>query len=97
MSARDELAKVVYKARWVDGIKDVGLTTDSAIADAILAAGYRKPKVLGYMVVSRRGSMVGNQHEDRESAQKVADEWTADCQTAGIDWDYRVAEITEPA
>ena len=46
MSGRDELAAVVYKARWVDGIKDVNLMTDSALADAILAAGYRKPRTI---------------------------------------------------
>lgn len=46
MSAADELAAVVYKARWVDGIKDVNLMTDSALADAILAAGYRKPRTI---------------------------------------------------
>lgn len=41
---RDELADIVYKARWVDGIKDINMMTDSAIADAILAAGYTKPQ-----------------------------------------------------
>lgn len=44
MSERDELAGIVYKARWVDGIKDVNLMTDAAIADKIIAAGYRKPQ-----------------------------------------------------
>jgi hypothetical protein len=63
--------------------------------DALLVAGYGKAEVLGYIVVDRGGIMVGTQHKHRESAQAFADEWTADCKTAGIDWDYRVAEITE--
>jgi len=54
-------------------------------------------KILGYIVVDRGGIMVGNQHKHRESAQAFADEWTSDCKTAGIDWDYRVAAIMEVA
>lgn len=33
---REQLIDVIYTARWVDGIHDIGLTTDAAIADAIL-------------------------------------------------------------
>jgi hypothetical protein len=54
-------------------------------------------KILGYIVVDRGGIMVGNQHTHKESAQAFAEEWTADCKTGGIDWDYRVAAITELA
>ena len=71
-----------------------------AAAERVLAAGYVKtagpaPRRLGYIVVDRGGIMVGNQHKYRESAQEFADEWTADCKLAGMDWDYRVAEIFE--
>lgn len=54
-------------------------------------------KALGYIVVDRGGTMVGKQHKHRESAQAFAEEWTADCKTADIDWDYRVAQIVEVA
>lgn len=53
------------------------------------------PKPIGYIVVDRGGIMVGNQHKYKESAQAFADEWTADCKTSEIDWDYRVAAIVE--
>jgi len=53
--------------------------------------------VIGYVVVDRGGIMVGDQHKYQESAQAFADEWTADCKTGGIDWDYRVAGIVEVA
>ena len=71
-----------------------------AAAERVLAAGYIKtagptPRRLGYIVVDRGGIMVGNQHKYLESAQAFADEWTADCKSAGMDWDYRVAEIFE--
>ena len=46
MNARDELAEVIYKARWVDGIKDVTIAADAGIANAILAAGYSKPRTI---------------------------------------------------
>ena len=46
MNARDELAEVIYKARWVDGIKDVTIAADAGIADAILAAGYSKTRTI---------------------------------------------------
>ena len=86
---RDELHALIENT-----FDDVSAVYD-ALTDAILAAGYRKPRTLGYIVVDRGCVMVGNQHKHRESAQAFADEWTADCKTDGIDWDYRVAEITE--
>jgi len=46
MNATDELAEVIYKARWVDGIKDVTVAADAGIANAILAAGYSKPRTI---------------------------------------------------
>jgi len=39
---RDELIAAIYKARWVDGIKDITVATDAAIADTIIAAGFGK-------------------------------------------------------
>lgn len=83
MSNRDELCRLI-----------LGRTATTAV-EAILAAGYRKPKVIVYLVISRDGRVIGEQFADREPAQTRADEWTNDCKTAGIDWDYRVAEIVE--
>ncbi len=92
---RDELAKI-----YVDTLNaGHGVVNRPAqglrAAAAILAAGYRKPAVLGYIVVDRDGSMVGPHHENEVSAQTFAAEWTKDCKDAGIDWEYRVATITE--
>ena len=33
---RSELIAVIYRARWVDGIRNLSMATDSAIADAII-------------------------------------------------------------
>jgi hypothetical protein len=55
------------------------------------------PRTLGYIVVDRSGIMVGGQHKYSESAQADADEWTEDCKAGGVDWDYRVVELTERA
>jgi len=65
------------------------------LEDCTDACSYRKPKVIGYVVVARDGKIVANQFKCRDAAYAFADEWTADCKTAGIDWDYRVAEIVE--
>jgi len=53
--------------------------------------------IIGYIAVDRDGQIIGKQFANREAARAFADEWTADCKTAGIDWDYRVAEIVEAA
>jgi hypothetical protein len=53
--------------------------------------------IIGFIVVDRVGILVGKQFTNRDAAQAFADEWTADCKAAGIDWDYRVAEIVEAA
>lgn len=34
------MAEVIYKTRWVDGIRDGSLVTDDAIANALTAAGF---------------------------------------------------------
>jgi hypothetical protein len=52
-------------------------------------------KTLGYVVVDRGSQIIGQQFRSREAALASAAGWTADCETAGIDWDYRVAEIVE--
>ena len=80
-----------------DNVNQIGKL---AAAERVLAAGYSRcgcetPKRLGYIVVDRGGVMVGDQHKYRASAQEFADEWTSDCKAAGMDWDYRVAEIFE--
>ena len=98
MNARDELAEVVSQALAdVTGIFDTSTEEDKGMADHILAAGYSKPKVIGYAVLDRAGHMIGEQFTERNAAFEFAAEWTKDCEDAGIDWDYRVATITEAA
>jgi hypothetical protein len=82
MSALSELERLI-----------LGRTAPAAVK-AILAAGYRKPRVLGYAVVDRAGAAV-HTFKNRTTAQQVAEESTRDCKEAGIDWDYRVADIVE--
>jgi hypothetical protein len=82
MSSRDELTTLI-----------LGKTAPRA-ADAVLAAGYRKPEIIGYVVVDRDGKAVRN-FDEQAAAEKFAAEYTEDCKDAGIDWDYRVATITE--
>lgn len=104
MSARDQLQKVIYNSHRDNTQYD--LMTDRRLqgsqlawagyaADRLLVAGYRKPEVIAHVVVDREGHVIGKQFKDREAAQAFADEWTADCKTAGIDWEYRVAVIAE--
>jgi hypothetical protein len=97
MSARDELAKVIESGYGEDPT-DCPYDHAPIIADALLAAGYRKPEVIAYVVVARDGQLIGKQQfKGYAAAKALADVWTADCQTEGVDWDYRVAEITEAA
>lgn len=93
---REELRPERVLTDWMDK-NNARLTgsTPAMLVSVLAAAGYRKGNVLGYIVVDRGGVIVGNQHKHKESAQTFADEWTADCKTAGIDWEYRVAEIVE--
>jgi hypothetical protein len=96
---RDELQAVIYgyfgPPDQVRPYKKSPVEQDRELAAAILAAGYSKPTILGYVVVGRDGHMIGAQHSTSEEAQAMADEWTKDCEVAGVDWDYRVAEIVE--
>jgi hypothetical protein len=111
VNARDELGRTIGNAL-VDHMGAMGYASFSTsdldavlegelnlqtVADDVMGAGYRKPKVLGYVLVSRGGSMIGDQFSDRAAAQARADEWTNDCKAGGVDWDYRVAEIVEAA
>lgn len=41
-----ELTEVIYKARWVDGIKDAEMISDKGLAKALVADGYRKPRIV---------------------------------------------------
>ena len=101
-TAREDLAKTATNAFYVGGT-NLNLMTAVLrlawfrVADAIIAAGYRKPRVLGYVVVGRDGRMHRTQYATRDTAQEVADEWGSDAREAGIDWDYRVVEIVESA
>lgn len=40
MNQKDALQKVIYKARWVDGIKNAEIVTDESLAEEILKAGF---------------------------------------------------------
>jgi len=103
MNAREELALVLANAqRFRNGssmLPSAAHVSRLALddADAVLAAGYSKPKVIGYAVLDRAGHMIGEQFTERNAAFEFAAEWTKDCEDAGIDWDYRVATITEAA
>jgi len=46
MNARDELAEVIYKARWVDAVENAEMATDAKMAETILAAGWVKPRTI---------------------------------------------------
>ena len=106
-AARDELAEVIFDSHrrntQIDLLADRRLKGSQLAwagfaADALLAAGCRKPAVLGYVVVGRDGGMVtGASYTNREAAQAYADRWSADAKASRVDWDYRVAEIVEPA
>ena len=94
MSTTEEFAADIRTAP-VTGGEDVDLSRP--LANHLMGLGYRKPKVLSYVVVGRDGGFVQDFGLDRPAAQAFADEWISDCKTAGIDWDYRVAEIVEAA
>jgi hypothetical protein len=95
---RDELAETLNEAVEVF-YEPFDWHESTRIAAKILAAGYRKPTVLGYVVVGRDGGMVtGSSYTTRaEAHQAIADEWTVGAKTNQIDWDYRVSEIVEAA
>lgn len=104
MSNRDELRRDLMRALNWASIDALASTPDYDLAEKLVDApslrGYYRlpqPKVIGYVVVDRDGQLIGKQFQNREAAQAFADEWTADCKTAGIDWEYRVAEIVEAA
>lgn len=46
MSQKEDLQKVIYQARWVDGIKNAEIVTDQGLTDAILNAGFRRFPVI---------------------------------------------------
>lgn len=97
MSARDELTGIVQNACAQTSMDWVYDHEAQGVAEAILAAGYSKQTITGYAVLDRGGHMIGEQFKERKAAEEFAAEWTKDCKDAGIDWDYRVAAITEAA
>jgi len=67
-----------------------------AMKQMLAEFGYRKRRLVQYVVVTQDGGVYDCSFgRDREAAQAVADEATADAQSAGIDFSYRVAEIVE--
>lgn len=95
--ARDELLNIIRRARKPWATNTEHRASQASQAEAILSSGYTKSILLGYVVVGRDGHMLGAQYPTKGEAQAMADEWTKDCKEAGVDWEYRVAEITEPA
>lgn len=67
-----------------------------AAAASAIAAGYRKPRVLGYVVVQNDHLLNAGQYTDLSDAQGRAD-WLNDGQRPGSPIVYRVAEIVEAA
>ena len=100
MNARDELALTIHTHHCIESVHNEDCmfwADDHESAEAVRTAGYSKPKVIGYAVLDRAGHMIGEQFTERNAAFEFAAEWTKDCEDAGIDWDYRVAAITEAA
>lgn len=94
MSARDELARDLMVASACAWEKN-GSRHWPNMADELIAKGYRKPRVLGYVVVSDADFLPsGEVHETRTAAQGVVDTLEA---MVGQDRGYRVAEIVEAA
>lgn len=94
---REELAREVWLADRVRAAAPGGPSdADRAVADRLIAKGYRKPSVLGYVVVDRAGRRVpGASYTNRETAQAYADRWSNEAKANRLDLDYRVAEIVE--
>lgn len=46
MTERGELEALIYRARWVDGIKDAAIISDQGLSEVILDDGYRKPRLI---------------------------------------------------
>lgn len=40
MTELERLQKIIYRARWIDGIKDASMITDEALAKAVLEGGF---------------------------------------------------------
>lgn len=107
MSARDEFAKdlfladtaavsipdVVAEKEWDECREHNDYAYD--LADRMVAMGYRKAEVVSYVVITRDGRFVKDFGGDKTAADDFAADSTGDCSDAGIDWDYRVAEIVE--
>jgi len=74
------------------------------LVQALTAAGHIKPQVIeqedltvyGYCVVDRDGKPLrAFEGSTQQEAIDFAQQWTWDCEDAGIDWDYRVAAIVD--
>ena len=98
---REELADMAYRGNYNDrnspGIQPLAERSDNersrmyATADAVLASGYRKPKILGYAVVDERDTPLMVNFAARKAAEEYALE-----NTGRMNHQYRVAEIVEP-
>lgn len=40
MTELERLQKIIYRARWIDGVKSGQICSDKALAESILAAGF---------------------------------------------------------
>jgi len=99
MNARDELALTIHTHHCIESVHNEDCmfwADDHESAEAVRTAGYSKPRTITYVVVDRDGGLVTDfPGGDKEAAQSFADEWTANCKSVDIDWDYRVAAVTE--
>ena len=105
MSARDELAKALFSARRPGGTWNYMtasqqmsyLRSAKRLEHSLGRLGYRKPSTIQYVVVTADGGVYDCSFGlDRQKAQEVADQATADAASVGLDYVYRVAELIEP-
>lgn len=98
-AAREELSNILYCKPFPYGGAGAYMRPDAnasyGMAEAILAAGYRKPAILGYVLVSPQGSLRNeSQYRERAEAQSEAD-WLNSSRWDNNTDEYRVAEIVE--
>ena len=83
--------------RWANLAMNDAIGAIGAMKQMLTEFGYRKPKVIQYMVVTQDGGLYDCSFGlDRERAQAVAEQATADAATVGLTYTYRVAEVIEP-
>lgn len=82
-SVREELAKLISSRHTM------------AAVDAILSAGYRKPRTICFVILDGDASPQAR-YATKAAAEEVRDAWVAAHESAGVPHNFRVAEIVEP-